>query len=104
MGVSSDISEVDRILKERGNDWGDAVETHVRIALAWSAILDRTISAHEVALCMAALKLVRASVNPTNEDSSLDGKGYLEIFDEIVEVVGTESIPVIYNRTDDSFM
>lgn len=64
------------LLAERGSSWGDATKTHIRIAQAWSAILDTEVSALEVALCMAALKLVRCSINPDDPDSLDDLIGY----------------------------
>ena len=58
----------DAILQEREKQWGDAVLTHSRIAQVWSGILGQDISAHQVALCMVGLKLVRAEINPDDPD------------------------------------
>lgn len=79
--VTKDLSmdEVDQLLAERGNQWGDMVTTHIRIAQVWSGILDHQVSAHQVALCMTGMKLVRASVNPDNADSLDDAEGYVRI-------------------------
>ena len=76
-------NERDAILQEREKQWGDAVDTHVRIADVWSAIIDYDIKPHQVALMMAGLKLVRASINPTDPDSVKDARGYLGIAQEI---------------------
>ena len=73
------MSTSEPILVERGKQWGDPVYTHERIARVWSGILNFQVSAHDVALCMVALKLVRASVNPTEPDSYTDAKGYADI-------------------------
>ena len=73
------MSTSESILVERGKQWGDPVYTHERIARVWSGILNFQVSAHDVALCMVALKLVRASVNPTEPDSYTDAKGYADI-------------------------
>ena len=81
------MRDVDDILKERGKVWGDAVITHWRIAKVWTGILGREVTAYEVALCLVGLKAVRASINPKNPDSSLDGKAYFAIFDKIMDEV-----------------
>ena len=67
------------VLKERGNQWGDAVGTHCRIAQVWSGILDHEVSALQVALCMEGLKLVRGEINPEDPDSFHDAQGYNRI-------------------------
>ena len=76
------------LLAERGAIYGDAVDTHARIAQVWGAILGRTVSAHQVALCMIGLKLVRADCDPTHTDSHDDIQGYAEIAKQIASVWG----------------
>lgn len=71
------------LLKERGKIYGDAVATHVRIAEVWSGILDKPVTAHEVALCMIGLKLVRSQCSPDHLDSLDDTLGYAEIAKQI---------------------
>lgn len=71
------------ILTEREKSWGTATGTHERIAKVWSGILDHEVTPGQVALCMNGLKLVRASINPADSDSFLDGHGYLTIAEEI---------------------
>ena len=75
--------KVATLLEQRGSSWGNAASTHSRIAQVWSGILDTEVTAGQVALCMAGLKLVRASVNPDDPDSFDDGHGYLAIAEEI---------------------
>ena len=67
---------VGELLKQRGNQWGDAIGTHVRIAQVWSGILGHEVQAVEAALMMEGLKLVRASINPDDKDSFDDAQGY----------------------------
>lgn len=71
------------IREERQDHWGETIETHQRIAQGWSAVLhevlNRPLTAHEVALCMTILKAIRASINPDDPDSYVDGAAYLSI-------------------------
>ena len=80
---STQADAVGAVLAERGQVYGDATVSHGRIAQVWSGILGTEVSAHQVALCMVGLKLVRADGAPGHEDSYLDGKGYLTIAEGI---------------------
>jgi hypothetical protein len=64
------------LLEQRGNQWGDAIRTHARIAEVWSGIIGTEVTTLQVALCMEGLKLVRASINPDDPDSFDDAAGY----------------------------
>lgn len=79
------MSSTEDLLAQRGEVYGDAVETHGRIAEVWSGILGKHISAHDVALCMVGLKLVRAQITPHHTDSHADAKGYAAIANAIVD-------------------
>ena len=70
---------VEEVLEERGAVYGDMLVTHQRIADVWSGILDAPVTAHDVALCMVGLKLVRAACAPDHMDSYLDAEGYTHI-------------------------
>ena len=69
----------------RNDSWGDPSIQHARIALAWSAILNREVTAQQVALCMAAMKLVRAAGRPQLADSYFDAIAYVGIAGECAE-------------------
>ena len=59
-------------------------ERRVRPALVRQLLVPEDVLGDcQVALCMAGLKLVRASVNPDDPDSFDDGHGYLTIGEEI---------------------
>ena len=65
------------LLAQRGQQWGDAIDAHVRIAKVWDGIANREeITALKVALMMEGLKLIRADINPDDPDSFHDGQGY----------------------------
>lgn len=70
---------VEEVLEERGAVYGDMLVTHQRIADVWSGIIGAHVTAHDVALCMVGLKLVRASCAPGHMDSYLDAEGYTHI-------------------------
>ena len=74
------------VLHQRQKEYSHQSKTqmHIQIAQVWSGILDRDVSAHEVALCRAGLKLVRASCQPGHEDSYVDAAGYAAIAAEIL--------------------
>ena len=74
---------VGELLTQRGNQWGDAIGTHVRIAQVWSGILNHEVQPVQAALMMEGLKLVRASINPSDPDSFHDAQGY----DRIAELI-----------------
>ena len=84
----------DIVLNQRQKEYSQQSKTqmHIQIAQVWSGILDRDVTAHEVALCMAGLKLVRASCQPGHEDSYVDLCGYAAIAAEIAEVDAREQI------------
>ncbi len=48
-----------------------------KIATIWSVILGTPVTAEQVCLCMAGLKLVRLSNNPQHRDSQVDLCGYV---------------------------
>ena len=73
------MEEIEAILEERGEIYGDAVTTHARIAEVWSGITGHTITALQVALMMAGLKLVRAENGPLHKDNYDDAHGYIKI-------------------------
>ena len=77
----------DMVLKHRASEYGENsfAPLHIRIASVWSGILNREVTATEVALCMTVLKLVRAAQVPDKLDSYLDGIGYLGIASHISE-------------------
>ena len=73
------MSDNQDILKERGKQWGDPRATHNAIAKLWSVIVGVEITGFQVALMMALLKIWRIFINPKEEDSYRDSKGYIDI-------------------------
>lgn len=68
---------------DRAATHGDLVETHDNIAALWSAYLGVPISAKQVALMMALLKIARTKNGALNPDDYVDLAGYAGIAGEI---------------------
>lgn len=62
--------------KDRNNTHGEPENSFRKIAAIWSAILDKPIAPHTVALLMAGLKIARAAGKPDNPDNWVDLAGY----------------------------
>ena len=67
------------IVAERGKTYGDPRPNLERTAALWSAILGHPVTAHQVALCMVAVKVSRAVASPGHADNYTDIAGYAEI-------------------------
>lgn len=78
------MSKINKVLSDRQNDYGDALENFETIGKIWGALLGtEPIAPYKVGLMMDALKTVRLFKNPTHEDSWLDKYGYIEHAREI---------------------
>lgn len=69
---------------DRARDYGTPTANFGRIAAGWSVILDHDVSAEQVALCMAWLKIARL-VNGPHEDSYVDAAAYMSLAAELSE-------------------
>lgn len=79
------IKEVSNcVLRDRQSSYGDAEDNFQDIAFRWNNYLSRrfqlplnvTITAQDVAIMMADLKITRAASNPDHLDNLIDGAGY----------------------------
>jgi hypothetical protein len=69
------LSEATRLVgNDRQKDYGDKTENHNNIAKLWSAYLDVEISAHDVALMMALLKMARTKLGAVSKDNFILSK------------------------------
>jgi hypothetical protein len=76
---------IDLVTGQRAIDYGDATESHERIAHMWNCYLrlsDSSISAQNVAVMMILLKIVRLSNRPT-PDGFVDICGYAALASEM---------------------
>lgn len=60
----------------RGRDYGDVLPSFVRAASIASALLDRKITAFDIAAVMIAVKMSRIAQNKEHEDSWVDLVAY----------------------------
>ena len=68
---------------DRAATHGDAERNFGVVAAFWSAHLDHTVTAHDVATMMTLFKLARMAANPAHADSAIDACGYAAIAGEI---------------------
>ena len=67
---------------DRQTDYGDKLKNHQNIAGFWSIFLKKKITAHDVAICMALVKVARL-MNQHKKDSYIDMAAYACIAGEI---------------------
>lgn len=66
------IDEAKETILDRGIDYGTPALNHLRISKLWSVYLNRGIEPHEVAMCMALVKIARIMESPSHRDSYQD--------------------------------
>lgn len=69
---------------DRQRDYGDVGQNFSRIARLWEQVLDVSVTAEQVALCMLLVKVARLHTTPEHQDSWLDICGYAALGGEIV--------------------
>ena len=67
---------------DRQEEYGDKLKNHQNNADLWSVFLQKKITAHDVAICMALVKVARL-MNQHKKDSYLDMAAYAAIAGEI---------------------
>ena len=82
------LHEADQLINgPRQHAYGHPVDNFGRIAAIWTVLLETPITAEQVGLCMAALKLAR-QVHQPSRDNLVDACGYLGA----VELIQNETI------------
>ncbi len=76
---------------DRQEDYGDKLKNHQNIADFWSVFLQKEITAHDVAICMALVKVARL-MNQHKKDSYLDMAAYAAIAGEIEKRTNKKNI------------
>ncbi len=78
------LDEANRLTHgDRDKNYGTPKVNHERIAALWSIVLETEISAAQVALCMAQVKVARLIESPEHLDSFIDAAAYMAISGEI---------------------
>ena len=71
----------------RAQEYGPPETNFARIAAGWSAILNAEVSAEQVSLCMAWLKIARiAGDGKASRDSYTDAAAYMALAGELADV------------------
>ena len=78
------LMEAERLIRgDRRAEHGDHRETYRRVGEVWGALLGlHPIPTDRVLIMLAAMKLVRASVNPDPRDNYVDAAGYAALASE----------------------
>ena len=76
------LKTLEAVTGKREDDYGDKLKNHQNIADLWSIYLKRKITAQDVAICMALLKIARI-MHSHHEDAYIDLAGYAAIAREI---------------------
>ena len=76
------LKTLEAVTGKREDDYGDKLKNHQNIADLWSIYLKTKITAHDVAICMALLKIARI-MHSHHEDAYIDLAGYAAIAREI---------------------
>jgi len=71
------LSTAKATISQRGQEYGDALPSFVRAANIASAILDRKLTAFDIAVVMMAVKMSRLSHQRGHEDSWIDLAAYV---------------------------
>ena len=79
------------VLKDRASQYGKVENNFERIADLWEAYLHAPISALDVAMMMALLKVARAKTNPAHADSFVDLAGYAACGAECAGIAAEEA-------------
>ena len=76
------LNEARAIIQDRQSSYGDPTDNMQRTASLWAAYLEVPIHPHQVAGCMALVKLAR-SMETAKVDNFIDGSAYLAIAGEL---------------------
>ena len=78
MNAGDFLTEAKAIIQDRGMHYGHPSDNMQRTARLWSAYLEMPIEDHQVATCMALVKIAR-SMETAKVDNNIDAAAYLAI-------------------------
>ena len=73
------------VLRDRNREYGGPEDSFGVIANFWSVWLGHRVTAHDVGMCLALLKVARAKANPDHADNYTDLAGYAACSAEIMD-------------------
>ena len=73
------------VLRDRNSTYGKPENCFAMIADFWSVWLGHSVTAHDVGMCLALLKVARAKANPDHADNYTDLAGYAACSAEIMD-------------------
>jgi hypothetical protein len=78
MNANDLLTEARAIIQDRGLDYGHPSDNMSRTASLWAAYLEMPIEPHQVAMCLALVKVAR-SMETGKVDNYIDGAAYMAI-------------------------
>ena len=83
--TESTLEEAQRLVHgNRGEDYGHPLDDFTKTARMWAVILGCDVSAEQVGLCMACVKISR-QMNRPKRDNMVDLAGYAETVQMVIE-------------------
>ena len=71
------------VVRDRRRVYGDPADLFERVAARWSQVLGTRVTATQVGLCLADLKLARLTMDHGHLDSLVDVAGYVACVREV---------------------
>jgi hypothetical protein len=78
MNAGDYLNEARAVIQDRGMDYGHPTDNMSRTASLWAAYLEVPIDPHQVAMCLALVKVAR-SMETGKVDNYIDGAAYFAI-------------------------
>lgn len=83
MNPKNFLDEAASLIDDRGADYGGIEQNFETIALLANTVLNRDLSAYDVAMILHCVKLARLRTSPHKRDNYLDGVNYLAFAGEM---------------------
>jgi hypothetical protein len=77
------LAQAVAVVDQRRQSYGEPRLLFERVAVRWSQLLGVEVTAAQVGLCLADLKLARLTVDPGHIDSLVDVAGYVACVREV---------------------
>ena len=77
------LAQAAAVVEDRRRTYGEPGLLFERVALRWSQVLGVEVTAAQVGLCLADLKLARLPIDPRQRDSLVDVAGYAACVREV---------------------